>query len=94
MGQVCGLSTLQPCSLETETTAHFFLCCDYYYDIRKTLMNELHKFDNSISLMEANELLRIILYGNERYDIATNNKNLTASIEFIKKSMLFEEALF
>ena len=51
--------TLNPfclCSLETESTAHFFLCYQYYNNIRITLMNELSDIDNSITSRQPNEL--------------------------------------
>ena len=40
------LNTLCSCSLETESTAHFFLCCQNYTNICITLMNELNHIDN------------------------------------------------
>ena len=43
------LNPLCSCSLETESMAHFFLCCRYYNNIRITLMNELIDIDNSIT---------------------------------------------
>ena len=48
-------------SLETESTAHFFLCCRYYSNICINLMNELNNIDNSITSRQTHELLRIIL---------------------------------
>ena len=56
------LNPLCSCSLETESTIHFFLRCRYYNNIRMTLMNELNDIDNSITSRQPNELLRIILY--------------------------------
>ena len=44
-------------SLETESTAHFFLRCRYYDNICITLMNELNHIDNSITSTQPNELL-------------------------------------
>ena len=43
------LNPLCSCSLETESTAHFFLHCRYYNNIRVTLMNELNDINNSIT---------------------------------------------
>ena len=55
------LNPLCSCSLETESTAHFFLRCRYYNSIRMTIMNELNDIDNSITSRQPNELFRIIL---------------------------------
>ena len=61
------LNPLCPCSLETETTAHFFLRCRNYTDVRLTLMKELYRTDNSIPSRQPNGLLRIILYGDSKF---------------------------
>ena len=57
------INPLCSCSLETEGTAHFFLRCQNYTNIRTTLMNELNDIDNSITSRQPDELLQIILYG-------------------------------
>ena len=57
------LNPLCSCSLETESTAHFFLRCRNYTNFCITLMNKLNDIDNSITSRQPNELLRIILYG-------------------------------
>ena len=56
------LNPLCSCSLETESTAHFFLCCRYFNNICITIMNELNDIYNSITSRQPNELLRLILY--------------------------------
>ena len=61
------LNPLCSCSLETETTAHIFLRCRYYNNIRITLMNELNDIDNSINSRQPNKLLPIILYGDCKF---------------------------
>ena len=43
------LNHLYSCSLETESTAYFFLLCRNYTNVRKTLMNELNDIGNSIT---------------------------------------------
>ena len=57
-------------------------------------MNELDNIDNSITSMESNDLLLIILYGDKKFDKVTNSRILNATIEFIKNSKRFDEALF
>ena len=48
------LNPLCSCSLETETTAHFFLRCRNYTDIHLTLMKELYRIGNSITSRQPN----------------------------------------
>ena len=80
-------------SLETESTAHFFLRCRNYTDVRITLMNESYKIDNSITSRQPNELLRIILYGDCKFKDNVNKQILIATIHFIKNSNRFNQSL-
>ena len=41
------LNPLCPCSIETETTTHYFLRCHFYNANRSALMNELNEIDSS-----------------------------------------------
>ena len=83
------LSPLFLCSLENESTAHFFLSCRYYDNIHITLMNELNDIDNSITSRQPNELLQIILYGDCKFKDNVNKRILIATIQFIKNSSRF-----
>ena len=83
--------TLCSCSLETESTAHFFLRCRHYNDIRITLMNELNDIDNSMTSRQPNELLRIIPYGDCKFKDNVNMRILIAVIQFIKNSNRFNQ---
>ena len=87
------LNPLCSCSLETESTAHFFLRCRYYSNIRIILMNELNDIDNSITSRQPNELLRIILYGDCMFKDYVNKRILIATIQFIKNSNRFNQSL-
>ena len=60
-------------SLETESTAHFFQRCQISTNICITLMNELNDIDISITSRQPNELLRIILYGDCRFNPSMHN---------------------
>ena len=87
------LNTLCSCSLETESMAHFFLHCRYYNNIRITLINELNDIDNSITSRQPNELLRIIIYGDCKFEDNVNKWILIATIQFIKNSNRFNQSL-
>ena len=87
------LNPLCSCSLETESTAHFFLCCRYYSNICITLMNELNDIDYSITSRQANELLLIILYGDCKFKDDVNKQILIETIQFIKNSNRFNQSL-
>ena len=42
------LNTLCSCSIETETTLHFFPRCQFFNDIREILMNDFMNIDRSL----------------------------------------------
>ena len=85
------LNPLCSCSLETEDTEHYFLRCQNNLLFRTTLMNDIN---TTISSFNSNDLLRVILYGDESFNKETNCKILAASIKFIKDTKRFEKSLF
>ena len=87
------LNPLCSCSLETESTAYFFLRCRNYKNIYITLMNELKDTDNSITSGQPNELLQIILYGDCKFKDNVNKRILIAAMQFIKNSNRFNQSL-
>ena len=42
-----------PCTVETETTTHYFLSCHFYNANRPALMNDLNKIDSSSSTLSS-----------------------------------------
>ena len=89
--------TLNPmceCSLEPENTSHFLLHCHNYDIIRLTLMSNLNRIDSSLSFLNDTNLVRVLLFGDKKYDLLTNQKILKVTIDFLKESGRFEEALF
>ena len=88
------LNPLCSCCLETEDTEHYFLRCHNNLSFRATLMNDLNNIITAIASLNSNDLLRVILYGDESFNKETNCKILTASIKFIKDTKRFEKSLF
>ena len=84
------LNPLCSCSLETEDTEHYFLRCQNNLLFRTTLMNDIN---TTISSFNSNDLLRVILYGDESFNKETNCKILTASIKFMKDTKRSEKFL-
>ena len=60
------VNPLCTCSLEAETTSHFFLCC-HYYPMRLTLFNELYEIDMNLPSLCEDKFLNIILYGSSHF---------------------------
>ena len=80
------LNPLCSCSLEVETTNHYFLHC-HYNDIRKTLLDTVKDITN-ICLSDFNDetLVNLLLYGNSIYSLEQNKEVIKASIKFILSS--------
>ena len=88
------LNPLCSCCLETEDTEHYFLRCQNNLSFCTTLMNDLNNINTAIASLNPNDLLRVILYGDESFNKETNCKILTASIKFIKDTKHFEKSPF
>ena len=89
--------TLNPmcnCSLEPENTSHFLLHCHNYDNLRLTLMSDLNMIDASLNILDEVNLVQVLLFGDKKYDLITNQKILQVTITFLKETARFNEALF
>ena len=66
------INPLCPCSLESESTTHFFLRCQNFTDLRKYLMKEHIKIDSCIITLAEKSFTKLLLHGDGRYDSKTN----------------------
>ena len=82
------------CSLETESTLHFFLCCQNYTTSRRALMTNLENINDAIMSLNENGLLYITLYEKKDFENDMNISILTATIKFTKDSERFDQSLF
>ena len=75
------LTPLSFCSLEVETTNHYFLHFHYYSDIRKTLLNSVKEITNKcLSDFSDETLVNLLLYRNSIYNLEENKKVIKTSI--------------
>ena len=88
------LNPLCPCSIEPETTVHFFLRCHFYNVIRANLMSDLLNIDSSLHTENDEKLLDILLYGNSKFNTITNKNILNCTFKFTKDSHRFDNSLF
>ena len=70
------------CGFKNEDEIHFFLACPLYYRPRVTLLNALAHI--------APLTVRILLYGNDTYEIEENKIIITETLRFIKESKRFD----
>ena len=87
------LNPLRSCSLEVETTNHYFLHCHHYNDIRKTLLDTVKEITNKCLSDFSNETSVNLLYRNSIYRLEENKEVIKASINFILSSERFAGVL-
>ena len=87
------LNPLCPCSIEAETTAHYFLRFHFYNANRSALMNESNEIDSSFSTLNENDFMDLILYGSDKFVNKKNQNILMCTINFIKDSQRSDENL-
>ena len=83
------INPLCTCSLEVESTSHFFLHCLHYNDIRETLLNELKLVDENILKLSGNKLINLLLYGDSKFHLNKTTRLLNAAIKYIIDSGRF-----
>ena len=88
------MNPLCSCSLETESTLHFFLRCQNYATLRRALMTDLKNINDAIMSLNESDPLHVILCGNGSFDNNMNISILTATIKFIKDTERFDQPLF
>ena len=79
------------CSLDTETTHHFFLYCPQFNEHRRLLFETINPLllENNLRFLDEKNLIHLLLYGHEKLDPESNNIFLTATINFIRVSSRF-----
>ena len=77
------LNPLCSCSIEVESTSHYFLRCHFFDALRATLMSDLRNIDSDLPTLE--NLTSMLLYGNQIYDGKTNQ----IIIRYIKDYVIY-----
>ena len=80
------VNPLCTCSLEIESTSHFFPHCNHYSNIRSALLNELKSLDGNILKFSDTTLTNLTLYGGSQFNIKQNTFILNAIIKYILES--------
>ena len=88
------INSLCTCTLEVESTTHFFLHCHYYNNIRKTLLDDLKVIHVNILKLSETALTDLLLYVEASFDKIQNKITLTVSIKFIVDSDRFTGSIF
>ena len=78
------------CSIEIESTKHFFLHCHNYDNLRVTLLNDIKAIDESIFSTSDDDIVHVLLYGHQRFTLQENQLIIKASLTFIIESERFK----
>ena len=60
------------CGVETETTSHFFLRCQFFANERRKLRDDVYWPDDSIKHLNEESLIDVLLYGSDRFNGSKN----------------------
>ena len=88
------LNPLCSCSIEAESTSHYFSRSHFFDALQATFLNDLRNIDSDLSTLRNENLANILLHGNQIYDDKTNDIILIHVIRYIKDSQRFDEPLF
>ena len=87
------LNPLCSCSLEVESTTHFFLHCHHSNQFQQTLLDSVKKIVNDISILADYALVNLLLYGSQNYNFEENSKIIKVSIKYILSTESFSGPL-
>ena len=88
------INPLCTCSLEVESTAHFFLHCHHYHNIRAKLLNSLEVIDTNLLKFSTEQLTKVLLNGFCQLDQNKHSNILNSSFDYIVESKCFESFFF
>ena len=66
------LNLLCSCSIEAESTSHYFMRCHFFDALWATLMYDLRNIDGDLCTLRDENLTNTLLYGNQTHDGKTN----------------------
>ena len=87
------MNLLCSCSIELETTLHFFLHYHNFLNIRRKLFDKIKLPDGTLVQLNDGSLLRVLLFGSKIYNEQVNVQILNASIDYIIESDRFTGSL-
>ena len=90
-------SDLCACNQEAETTVHFFCRCSLFliprFAFMDTVSGILAQNNILINSLDINDLVKIYLYGNDKFTDAENRSILLATIKYITDSNRFQAVI-
>ena len=89
-----SVNSLCSCSLDVESTIHYFLHCPQFTIERHTLLNTISQIDNKLLDSNESNLIQHLLFGDPSKDTETNTEILNAAVNYVLTTKRFDELLF
>ena len=88
-----SINPLYSCSLDVESTIHYFLHCPLFTIERHILLNTISQTD--YKLLDSNEsiLIQHLLFGDPSKDRETNTEILNETVNYVLKAKRFDERI-
>ena len=74
------VNALCTCRMDTESTFHHFLHCNYYNSAKISLLNKLNSVDRTLLNLSDLSLVHVLLHGGPQFDDSQNAFILNSSI--------------
>ena len=87
------INPIRVCDLEIETTTHFLLHCLFFQSAIQSLLHNIKKIDESILEKHEELITKILLYGDDKFDLSCNKSIIFSTIEFIVSTERFSNSL-
>ena len=89
-----SINPLCSCSLDVESTIHYFLHCPQFTIERHTLLNTIGQIDNKLLDSIESNLIQHLLFGDPSKDTETNTEIVNATVNYVLTTKRFDERLF
>ena len=87
-GFLDSLNPICNCGLDIESTCHFLLHCPNFVNERILLLNDVSRITKDALPTCETAFVKLLLYGDDSFDSATNTLILNASLEYILSSKI------
>ena len=92
-GFLDSLNPICNCGLDIKTTCHFLLYCPNFINERTILLNDVSRITKNALPSCETVFVKLLLYGEDSFDSATNTLILNASLEYVSSSKRFDGPL-
>ena len=89
-----SINPLCSCSLDVESTIHYFLHCPLFTIEIPPVLNTISQIDNKLLASNESNFIQLLLFGDPSKDTETNTEILNATANYVLTAKRFDERLF